>query len=79
MKKNKHIKEWSAFSAEMAAIFTFIGSIIYLTWFVADLNKKIEISDAIQQEQIKQLTEKVDKIYAMLPYGVSHEDKPKGN
>lgn len=60
-----------------ASVITIIGSIIYLTWFIADLNKKVEMNAAIQQQQIQQLTEKVDKIYNLIPYGMTHEDKPK--
>jgi C4-dicarboxylate transporter len=53
--------------ALLASVITIIGSIIYLTWFIADLNKKVELNAAIQQEQIKQIAEKVDKIYALIP------------
>jgi uncharacterized membrane protein len=67
MTKKKDFSHVANVSALTASLITLIGSIIYLTWFIADLNKKVEINAIIQQEQIKQIAEKVDKIYALIP------------
>jgi uncharacterized membrane protein len=67
MNKKKDFSHVANVSALTASLITLIGSIIYLTWFIADLNKKVEINAIIQQEQIKQLSLKIDRIYDLIP------------